>query len=72
MIELKADGTISGAYSGSWSAKDGTSYVTINIGKEYKGVMVEQTLEPADDKAPCFTALCSATGVTVWGYKYAD
>jgi arabinan endo-1,5-alpha-L-arabinosidase len=71
-IELKADGTISGAYNGSWTAKDGTSFVTINIGKEYKGVMIEQTLEPKNDKSPCFTALCSATGVTVWGYKYAE
>ena len=34
---------------------------------EYKGVMVEQTLEPSDDKVAAFTALAKS-GVTVWGY----
>ena len=38
----------------------------------YKGVMVVQTLEPKNEQTPCFTALNSATGVTVWGYKYAE
>ena len=72
-VTLSSDGTISGGYSGSWSIKTGTSYITIKLGSdEYKGVMIEQTLEPKNDKAPCFTALRSATGVTVWGYKYAD
>ena len=33
--------------------------------------MIEQTLEPTNQKAPCFTALRSATGVTIWGYKVA-
>ena len=36
----------------------------------YYGVMVEQTLEPADTKVPAFTALATTTGVTCWGYKY--
>ena len=72
-ITLNADGTITGAdYSGTWTAKAGTSYITINIGGEYKGVMVEQTLEPKNEKAPCFTALCAKTGVTIWGYKYSN
>ena len=72
-ITLNADGTITGAdYNGTWTAKAGTSYITINIGGEYKGVMVEQTLEPKNEKAPCFTALCAKTGVTIWGYKYSN
>ena len=68
-VELNADGTISGDYTGKWSIREGTSYITLNIGTEYKGVMVEQTLEPKNVKAPCFTALRSLTGVTLWGYK---
>ena len=69
-VTLNADGTIAGDYEGSWTAKSGTCYITINIGKdEYKGVMIRQTLEPKNDKAPCFTALNSKTGVTIWGYK---
>jgi len=71
-ITLNADGTITGQkINGKWSVKEGTSYITINIGQEYKGVMIEQTLEPKNEKAPCFTALRSATGVTIWGYKVA-
>ena len=71
-ITLNADGTISGDQTGTWTAKTGTSYITLNIGGEYKGVMVPQTLEPTDTKVPCFTALCSQTGVTIWGYKVAE
>ena len=71
-IVLNADGTISGASMGTWSVKSGTSYITLNIGQEYKGVMVIQTLEPKNDQAPCFTALNAKTGVAIWGYRYAD
>ena len=68
-VTLNADGTISGGATGTWTIKSGTSYITINIGSEYKGVMVPQTLEPTDEKAPSFTALDSQTGVTIWGYR---
>ena len=69
-ITLNADGTISGAQTGTWTMKSGTSYITINVGgKEYKGVMVPQTLEPYNVQTPSFTALDSSTGVTIWGYK---
>ena len=71
-VTLNADGTISGGATGTWTIKSGTSYITINIGSEYKGVMVPQTLEPTDEKAPSFTALDSQTGVTIWGYRYGD
>lgn len=71
-VTLNADGTISGAKTGTWTTKSGTSYITINIGGEYKGVMVPQIMEPKDVKTPCFTALNSKTGVTIWGYRYAD
>jgi len=77
-VTLNADGTISGdRYKGTWAVKDGTSYITINIGQEYKGVMVEQTLEDPNKKSdfiqtPSFTALRSQTGVTIWGYKYTE
>ena len=71
-VTLNADGTISGAQTGTWSVKEGTSYVNITLDKTYKGVMVWQTLEPKDEKAPCFTGLDSSTGVTVWAYKFAN
>ena len=56
-ITLNADGTISGDATGTWSVKTGTSYITINLGSDYKGVMVPQTLEPTDTKVPCFMGL---------------
>ena len=71
-VTLNADGTISGAQTGTWSVKEGSSYVNITLDKTYKGVMIWQTLEPKDEKAPCFTGLDSSTGVTVWAYKYAN
>ena len=68
-VQLNADGSVSGAQTGTWSVQEGTSYFTIKLGTtEYKGVMVEQTLEPSDDKAISFTVM-NRNGVTVWGYQ---
>ena len=67
-IELHADGTITGGATGSWTVQEGTSYMTVTLDREYKGVMIEQTLEPTDDKAIAFSAL-NRNGVTVWGYQ---
>ena len=69
-IELKGDGTISGASSGTWKIEAGTSYITLKIGSTYyHGVIVEQTLEPTNTRVPAFTAVAATTGVTVWGYQ---
>ena len=69
-IELKSDGTVTGAATGTWTIENGTSYITIKLGTTtYQGVMVEQTLEPSDTKVPAFTALASSIGVTIWGYQ---
>ena len=66
-IELHADGTVTGDQTGTWSVKEGTSYISITLDREYKGVMVYQTLEPTNDKVVAFTAM-NRNGVTVWGY----
>ena len=73
-IILHANGTISGSRTGMWSiAQEGTSYVNIKLGSTtYKGVMVEQTMEPSQTKkTAAFTALANS-GVTVWGYRTGD
>ena len=73
-IILHADGTISGSRTGTWSiAEEGTSYVNIKLGTTvYRGVMVEQTMEPSQTKKTVsFTALANS-GVTVWGYRSGD
>jgi arabinan endo-1,5-alpha-L-arabinosidase len=67
-IELHADGTIAGESTGSWAVQEGTSYISITLDREYKGVMIEQTLEPTDDKTIAFTVM-NRNGVTVWGYQ---
>jgi arabinan endo-1,5-alpha-L-arabinosidase len=69
-IELNADGTITGNQTGKWNITEGTSYIHLNLNNtHYYGVMVEQTLEPTDEKVPAFTALVATTGVTCWGYQ---
>ena len=69
-VELNADGSITGKYSGKWTIEAGTSYITLQVGGTYyRGVMVEQTLEPKDTKVPAFTAMAATTGASVWGYQ---
>ena len=67
-ITLHADGTVTGAYSGSWAVTSG-SYVNVTLdGTTYKGVLVEQIVDGAAMKTLCFTA-AAANGVNVWGSK---
>ena len=69
-IEMKEDGSITGGAIGTWKIEEGTSYITLKINNTYyHGVMVEQTLEPTDTKAPAFTVIAATTGTTVWGYQ---
>ena len=71
-ISLNADGTITGDNSGQWTIQEGKSYINITLGNTlYQGVMVEQTMEPSDDKVVAFTAMAK-NGVSIWGYKYAE
>ena len=71
-IVLHADGTITGSRSGKWQITEGKSYITITLGGiVFKGVMVEQTMEPKSTKTAAFTAL-TRSGVTVWGYRSGD
>ena len=73
-VKLNENGTVSGDLSGTWTITEGTSYITItvrsglNTTTEYKGVLVEQTLEPTDTKVVAFTAMAKS-GVTIWGYN---
>ena len=71
-IELKSDKTITGEYTGSWALPEGTnSYINITLGSTtYKGVIIEQTMEPGNDKVIAFTAMSSSNGINIWGHKY--
>ncbi len=72
-ITLNADGTITGAYRGTWNTTDGTSYITLAFnGNTFKGVAVEQQLEPTTIKAVAITGVNASTGVNMWAYKMRD
>lgn len=66
-ISLNADGTISGAHSGTWSMTEGTPYATLVIDDEtYKGVFTEQTIDGSNITTMCFTVV-SQNGLSIWG-----
>ena len=68
-IVLHADGSISGAYTGSWSVTEGTSYVQVKLNNVlYNGVVIEQQADFKSVKTVSFSAL-SNTGINIWAYK---
>ncbi len=70
-VELKEDGSITGAYKGTWyfSEKLGAPYVTMVIDDiEYNGVFIRQKLEDSTDFAMTFTVL-GDNEINLWGYK---
>lgn len=78
-LTLTAEGRVTGAYSGTWSVKAGTSYLTLKLGTTtYYGVFLPQHVNGSTTanyktsgmEAVAFTAVASS-GVPVWGYKLA-
>lgn len=71
-IILNTDGTITGAYTGTYEINDKNVNIALDInGKEYKGVLLEQAMDNTNIKTMCFTA-ASKDGVTIWGSKVAS
>ncbi len=76
-VSLTADGKVTGDYTGTWSVKEGTSYLTLKLGgTTYYGVFMTQHVNGATTanyktttlEALAFSAVASS-GVPVWGYK---
>ena len=68
-ITLTTDGKVTGAYTGTWSLDEGTSYLTIKLGTvNYQGVVFEEQMDYRSVHSISFSAL-STSGVNVWGYK---
>ncbi|WP_405112205.1 glycoside hydrolase family 43 protein [Paenibacillus sp. FSL K6-1217] len=66
IMELNADGTISGAVTGTWTlSNDHMAKLTME-GAEYSGVFLREWNEATSSQVMTFTAL-SAEGVAVWG-----
>lgn len=67
-ITLNEDGTVTGAYEGTWTAEDGTYYMTITLnGEEYKGVFCIGNLEESNIEVMTFTAVGGSQQYTIWG-----
>lgn len=71
-LELKEDGTVSGAFEGTWSKTDsqkGYDYITVTMdtGLEYKGIFYEQTCDTGE-KVMTFSAI-GTNNVCIWGSK---
>ncbi|MBQ9140919.1 MAG: family 43 glycosylhydrolase, partial [Lachnospiraceae bacterium] len=67
-INLLADGTITGAYTGTWAVTNGSN-VNITLDNiTYNGVLVEQIIDGTANKTLCFTAKNNA-GVSIWGSR---
>nr|WP_319400602.1 glycoside hydrolase family 43 protein [uncultured Carboxylicivirga sp.] len=69
-IVLHTDGSVSGAYSGSWSQEADGPYINLSINNtNFKGVFVEQKMEGLNHTTLCFTAV--GNDMSVYGYKMA-
>ncbi len=67
---LEEDGSVSGFYEGSWSAEEGTPYITITLnGETYSGVALRMKIENSTVETVVFTALGTGNQVTIWGSK---
>lgn len=63
-IVLHEDGTVTGAYSGTWSVPEGTSFINLKLGTvTYNGVLEKQTIDyTSSTKALSIAAVSSSSG----------
>ena len=74
-LYLNADGTLSGAYSGTWTYEyaKGRHYVTLVAGgTTYNGVMAVQLENDVSKKTVTFTSMNTAGERTLWGYRVPE
>lgn len=70
-ITLLGDGTVTGAYNGTWSRDEGTSYLTLKLGSTtYNGIIYEEQMDQRNIHTVSLTAMATS-GINVWGYKMA-
>ena len=69
-ITLNEDGTVTGAYEGTWRLENGTSYIVLSInGQDYSGVTLSMNVEFSTIETQVFTAVGLSDQVTLWGSK---
>ena len=74
-VMFSADGSVSGAVSGTWAYTSETGAVTLTIGDvSYNGYLMYQNLEGTNIRTLVFTAVStegsSVSQYTYWGYRY--
>lgn len=72
-VYLNSDGTITGAYTGTWSEKSGSYYCTMVIGGvTYKGVFFKQYDESASHNSTMTFSLIGSNDESIWGSKVSN
>ncbi len=72
-VQLNANGTITGDYTGTWSEKSGTYYCTMVInGVTYKGVFFKQYDESASHTETMTFSLIGSNNESIWGSKTSN
>lgn len=68
-IQLNADGTVTGAYAGTWNQSSDGPYVTLTSGGiTYQGVFLKQNMEETAYETMCLT-LVGNNDISLWGYQ---
>lgn len=69
-IQLLADGTVLGAYTGSWqaTADEPKIDITLNGLGTFSGYLIEQVIESTNVQTLCFTAV-NNQDLSLWGYR---
>ena len=68
-LTLNADGTITGAMTGTWTLYEGTKYIDLIMGgQKYEGVAFEEIMDERNLHATAISGL-SLTGIGMWAYK---
>lgn len=68
-VKLLDNGTVTGAYTGTWSLEEGTGYIKLRLNSvTYSGVVLEQMYDGTTLKSVSITA-SSTAGTGIWAVK---
>lgn len=68
-IQLNANGTVTGDYTGTWEQSSDGPYVTLTSGGvTYQGVFLKQNIEETAYETMCLT-LVGNNDISLWGYQ---
>lgn len=70
-LTLNADGTVTGDYTGTWTAGADKPSISINLSNgNFQGFLIEQNIEGTNIRTLCFTAV-NDKDLSLWGYRCA-